>query len=257
MDRTRRRQGRVEYRQPNGSWSTKPPKGGAIVKAPSSAVTKPSTKPSAKPSAKPTAGSRPALPPGRSVPGGRRGGVGAALLGIQLGQALAPAIARPFKEAIRTERGQRAAESAQYGRYAAPSSQVRSTPAASKPKPKPSQPPAAAPARPSRSSSGTSTSASSQRPAASPAKPKQETKAAAQSYRDPEDVKGTSVGRYRTLSEHRAAVQANKALKISSQADTKSDVYTPSTKVDGSKLDASKATSKAEEYDKNKRKKIR
>lgn len=87
-------------------------------------------------------------------------------------------------------------------------------------------------------------------------KPKQETKAAAQSYRDPEDVKGLSVGRYRTLSEHLAAVQANKAMKISSKMDTKSDVYTPSTKVDGSKLDTSKVTAKTEEYDKKKRKKV-
>ncbi len=87
-------------------------------------------------------------------------------------------------------------------------------------------------------------------------KPKQETKAAAQSYRDPEDVKGLSVGRYRTLSEHLAAVQANKAMKISSKMDTKSDVYTPSTKVDGSKLDMSKVTAKTEEYDKKKRKKV-
>lgn len=87
-------------------------------------------------------------------------------------------------------------------------------------------------------------------------KPKQETKAAAQSYRDKEDTKGTSVGRYRTLSEHLAAVQANKAMKIGSKMDTKSDVYTPSTKVDGSKMDTSKVTSKTQEYDKKKRKKV-
>ena len=87
-------------------------------------------------------------------------------------------------------------------------------------------------------------------------KPKQETKAAAQSYRDKEDTKGTSVGRYRTLSEHLAAVQANKAMKIGSKMDTKSDVYTPSTKVDGGKMDTSKVTSKTEEYDKKKRKKL-
>jgi hypothetical protein len=88
------------------------------------------------------------------------------------------------------------------------------------------------------------------------AAPKQETKAAAQSYRDKEDTKGTSVGRYRTLAEHRAAVQANKAMKIGSKMDTKSDVYTPSTKVDGGKMDTSKVTSKTEEYDKKKRKKV-
>jgi len=88
------------------------------------------------------------------------------------------------------------------------------------------------------------------------AAPKQETKAAAQSYRDKEDTKGTSVGRYRTLSEHLAAVQANKAMKIGSKMDTKSDVYTPSTKVDGGKMDTSKVTSKTEEYDKKKRKKV-
>lgn len=88
------------------------------------------------------------------------------------------------------------------------------------------------------------------------AAPKQETKAAAQSYRDKEDTKGLSVGRYRTLAEHRAAVQANKAMKIGSKMDTKSDVYTPSTKVDGGKMDTSKVTSKTEEYDKKKRKKV-
>jgi len=89
------------------------------------------------------------------------------------------------------------------------------------------------------------------------AAPKQETKAAAQSYRDKEDTKGTSVGRYRTLSEHLAAVQANKAMKIGSKMDTKSDVYTPSTKVDGGKMDTSKVTSKTEEYDKKKRKNLK
>jgi hypothetical protein len=107
--------------------------------------------------------------------------------------------------------------------------------------------------------------ASAQRTTAMPAsrmtppipKPKQETKAAAQSYRDKEDTKGTSVGRYRTLSEHLAAVQANKAMKIGSKMDTKSDVYTPSTKVDGGKMDTSKVTSKTEEYDKKKRKNLK
>lgn len=88
------------------------------------------------------------------------------------------------------------------------------------------------------------------------AEPKKEAPAAAQSYRDKEDVKGLSVGRYRTLSEHLAAVQANKAMKIGSKMDTKSDVYTPSTKVDGSKMDTSKVTAKTEEYDKKKRKKL-
>jgi hypothetical protein len=107
--------------------------------------------------------------------------------------------------------------------------------------------------------------ASAQRTTAMPAsrmtppipKPKQETKAAAQSYRDKEDTKGTSVGRYRTLSEHLAAVQANKAMKIGSKMDTKSDVYTSSTKVDGGKMDTSKVTSKTEEYDKKKRKNLK
>jgi|LakMenEpi03Aug12_release.lakeMendotaPanAssembly.Ray.scaffolds.fasta_scaffold89562_8 hypothetical protein len=107
--------------------------------------------------------------------------------------------------------------------------------------------------------------ASAQRTTAMPAsrmtppipKPKQETKAAAQSYRDKEDTKGTSVGRYRTLSEHLAAVQANKAMKIGSKMDTKSDVYTPSTKVDGGKMDTSKVTSKTKEYDKKKRKNLK
>jgi hypothetical protein len=45
-------------------------------------------------------------------------------------------------------------------------------------------------------------------------------------------------------------------MKIGSKMDTKSDVYTPSTKVDGSKMDTSKVTSKTQEYDKKKRKKV-
>jgi len=52
-------------------------------------------------------------------------------------------------------------------------------------------------------------------------KPKQETKAAAQSYRDKEDTKGLSVGRYRTLAEHRAAVAKQKgAAEPSTKADS-------------------------------------
>lgn len=53
------------------------------------------------------------------------------------------------------------------------------------------------------------------------AAPKQETKAAAQSYRDKEDTKGLSVGRYRTLAEHRAAVAKQKgAVEPSTKADS-------------------------------------
>lgn len=45
-------------------------------------------------------------------------------------------------------------------------------------------------------------------PAPSPTK-----KAEAQSYRDKADTKGLSIGRYRTLAEHRAAVEAEKLRK--------------------------------------------
>lgn len=61
----------------------------------------------------------------------------------------------------------------------------------------------------------TSTSSPS-RPAPAKAKPKAAAptkKAEAQSYRDKADTKGLSVGRYRTLAEHRAAVEAEKRRK--------------------------------------------
>jgi len=196
----------------------------------------------------------------KALPGGRPGGAlairasrpGATAAVAQLGSAAvneaAKRITNAYGRAINRERSERAAESGQRGRYSPGENQVQFN----KPKPadkKPATPPV---------------KATAQRTTAMPAsrmtppipKPKQETKAAAQSYRDPEDVKGLSVGRYRTLSEHLAAVQANKAMKISSKMDTKSDVYTPSTKVDGSKLDTSKVTAKTEEYDKKKGKKL-
>lgn len=66
-----------------------------------------------------------ALPPGK--PGGalargrgRGGGVGLALTGIALGRALGDAIAGPLKRAVRAEKGEQAAQSGQYGKYAPP-----------------------------------------------------------------------------------------------------------------------------------------
>jgi hypothetical protein len=79
----------------------------------------------------------------------------------------------------------------------------------------------------------------------------------ASTYRDPSDTKGLSVGRYRTLEEHRAAVQANKAMKIGSKFDKTMDVYTPSTKMEGKEMDTSKVTAKTEEYNKKKRKNLK
>lgn len=91
---------------------------------------------------------------------------------------------------------------------------------------------------------------------AAPAKPKTPVSTAS-TYRDESDTKGLSVGRYRTLEEHRAAVQANKALKIGSKFDTSMDVYTPSTKMEGKEMDTSKVTAKTEEYNKKKRKNLK
>jgi hypothetical protein len=48
----------------------------------------------------------------------------------------------------------------------------------------------------------------------------------------------------KALDERQAKKQSGSALKISNQFDTKSDVYSPSTKVDGSKLDTSKIDQK-------------
>lgn len=91
---------------------------------------------------------------------------------------------------------------------------------------------------------------------ATPAKPKAPVSTAS-TYRDVADTKGLSVGRYRTLEEHRAAVQANKALKIGSKFDKTMDVYTPSTKMEGKEMDTSKVTAKTEEYNKKKRKNLK
>jgi ribosomal protein L13E len=94
-------------------------------------------------------------------------------------------------------------------------------------------------------------------PAAKPAEKPKAPVSTASTYRDPSDTKGLSVGRYRTLEEHRAAVQANKALKIGSKFDKTMDVYTPSTKMEGKEMDTSKVTAKTEEYNKKKRKNLK
>jgi len=94
-------------------------------------------------------------------------------------------------------------------------------------------------------------------PAAKPAEKPKAPVSTASTYRDPSDTKRLSVGRYRTLEEHRAAVQANKALKIGSKFDKTMDVYTPSTKMEGKEMDTSKVTAKTEEYNKKKRKNLK
>jgi len=94
-------------------------------------------------------------------------------------------------------------------------------------------------------------------PAAKPAEKPKAPVSTASTYRDPSDTKGLSVGRYRTLEEHRAAVQANKAMKIGSKFDKTMDVYTPSTKMEGKEMDTSKVTAKTEEYNKKKRKNLK
>ena len=94
-------------------------------------------------------------------------------------------------------------------------------------------------------------------PAAKPAEKPKAPASTASTYRDPSDTKGLSVGRYRTLEEHRAAVQANKAMKIGSKFDKTMDVYTPSTKMEGKEMDTSKVTAKTEEYNKKKRKNLK
>lgn len=94
-------------------------------------------------------------------------------------------------------------------------------------------------------------------PAAKPVEKPKAPVSTASTYRDPSDTKGLSVGRYRTLEEHRAAVQANKAMKIGSKFDKTMDVYTPSTKMEGKEMDTSKVTAKTEEYNKKKRKNLK
>ena len=180
--RTRRRQGRIEYKQPDGSWSTKKPpakKGGALAKTENSKPENPrrtQARSKQAEAAKGTKGpNRVGQPPGAAnrVYGANR--VSAAVARAQRSAAVRSAsglaskvaiplaivnqiadIARVSRENQRAKdygKAQEAAQSGQYGRYAKPSNQVKSTPAksadtkpASKPAPKPAPKPASKPA---------------------------------------------------------------------------------------------------------------
>lgn len=120
-------------------------------------------------------------------------------------------------------------------------------------RPKPAEKQPAKPVMRTAQQPTTATKASAAKPAEKPKAPV----STASTYRDPSDTKGLSVGRYRTLEEHRAAVQANKAMKIGSKFDKTMDVYTPSTKMEGKEMDTSKVTAKTEEYNKKKRKNLK
>jgi len=186
---------------------------------------------------------QPRLPAGS--PGGalalraNRPGVTAAV--AQLGSGLIDEGVKRVVRAIQQERSQRAAESGQRGRYTPGDQQVRFD------KPVDKKPAGVVPAAQQRTTVV--------RSPAPKAAPKPEPKAEAQSYRDERDTKGLSVGRYYTLAEHRAAVQAGKSLKIGSKFDTKSDLGV-NPKSSNKELDTSKVTDKSNEYDKKKRKKL-
>jgi len=176
--RTRRRQGRIEYKQPDGSWSTKKPpakKGGALAKTENSKPENPrrtQARSKQAEAAKGTKGpNRVGQPAGAAnrVYGANR--VRAAVARAQRSAAVRSAsgvaskvavplaivnqiadIARVGRENQRAKdyrKAQEAAQSGQYGRYAKPSNQVKSTPAKSadtKPAPKPAPKPTAKPA---------------------------------------------------------------------------------------------------------------
>jgi hypothetical protein len=176
--RTRRRQGRIEYKQPDGSWSTKKPpakKGGALAKTENSKPENPrrtQARSKQAEAAKGTKGpNRVGQPAGAAnrVYGANR--VRAAVARAQRSAAVRSAsgvaskvavplaivnqiadIARVGRENQRAKdygKAQKAAQSGQYGRYAKPSNQVKSTPAKSadtKPAPKPAPKPASKPA---------------------------------------------------------------------------------------------------------------
>lgn len=181
---------------------------------------------------------------------GKMGGAGEGAL-FAAGSAAIDWYGKALRNAVQRERSQRAAESGQRGRYAPGNQQVKFD--------KPAEQPKTADKKPAGVKTASQQPTTTTRPPAarvsSPA-PKPQPKAVAQSYRDAEDTKGLSVGRYRTLAEHRAAVQAAKALKIGGKTETNQDLYTPSSKVDGSKLDTSKVSAKLDEFDKKKRKRI-
>jgi hypothetical protein len=85
-----------------------------------------------------------------------------------------------------------------------------------------------------------SSSAPVRRPSPSPAVSKQ----TGDKAKDMETWRKANPTLAKALDERQAKKQSGSALKISNQFDTKSDVYSPSTKVDGSKLDTSKIDQK-------------
>jgi hypothetical protein len=179
--RQRRRQGRIEYKQPDGSWSTKKPpakKGGALAKTEQAKPENPRrTQARAKQAeaAKGTKGAdRVGQPEGSANRKYGANRVNAAVSRAQRSAAARSAtklagrvtlplaiinqiadIARVAKENQRfskykkEEESKKAAQSGQYGRYGQPSSQVKSEkdkPAPAKPAAKPAPKPAAKPA---------------------------------------------------------------------------------------------------------------
>jgi len=80
------------------------------------------------------------------------------------------------------------------------------------------------------------------RPAASPAP--MTSKQTGDKAKDMETWRKANPALAKALDERQAKKQSGSSLKISSKFDTKSDVYTPSTKVDGSKLDTNKIDQK-------------
>jgi hypothetical protein len=164
--------------------------------------------------------------------------------------------------AIRTERAVRM--SSDGGRYV-PGDQQRPTPAEA---PKP----AAKPKPPTRSSGGNPPAPGSSRRASSggggssapkrPSSPQTSTGTAGkgQSWADFNPNRGTSKSNNPLLDSNSGGLNLRERMKAREDAankkfDTKSDVYTPSTKVDGSGLDAKKIDQKkVNEYDRRKRK---
>jgi hypothetical protein len=106
------------------------------------------------------------------------------------------------------------------------------------------------PAAPNRAPAAAArTSAPVRRPSPAPAVSKQ----TGDKAKDMETWRKANPTLAKALDERQAKKQSGSALKISNQFDTKSDVYSPSTKVDGSKLDTSKIDQKkVSEYNRRK-----
>lgn len=224
--------------------------------------------------AKPPATGRPALPPGRSAPGGRMGLTGP-LIGMQLGKALADTIGGAYGQAIRKERGQRAAETGQYGRYSPGGQQSRggmggvsNIPPGEGPRnntnygkpparPSASRPSQSTPSRSTASSGGSGTAQGSS--ATKPAMP-------GRKWEDFNPGRGTSKSNNPLLDrdsggmklrdrmkQREASAQGEKAKSLSNNFGQDSG-YQPKTKVDGSQYaDKKPDMKKVNEYDRRKR----